>query len=413
MMLPQSTITVVDKKDGISSSSSSASSGLDLLFAAAAQHQQPKMRRHSHVVTDCESTISSLSVDIPTAPAPAPPTAKIFFPEVLMDMLNNNPRFEPIISWKPDGKSFIIKNRYEFKEKVLPLYFQSNFDSFLRKLKRWGFEKVKAHRRGQPSIEFKHQYFHRDESGLCLRMRCKSGPSTIVNSCDIQASPQEVMASFSVNKDTSTVHQKSTLIDHLTNQQFNREDLLQEINKAALVEQLVAITEAADRRYCTTHDQALNDDQLLVNDTHLLMTKQLVDAAKKAQLANNLSDYMSAPHCRPKKRVYQQDLNQIAQWQRLGQVLDNNARTEDFIARYYRPMSASRKTQQSRAVLRASILKKRQEIGLSQLPNNDMNISSTPQSQCGNEAFPSNYANLHQIVMRNNRRSEHSFFLPN
>ena len=159
-MLPHATITVVVKtKEG----SPPSSSGLDLLFAVATSEQRSKARNRA--VSDCGSTIASLSDDIDLSPnednkqqeqqphttlVPCAPPSKVFFPEVLMDMLNNNQRFASIISWKPDGKSFVIKSRHEFKEKVLPLYFQSNFDSFLRKLKRWGFEKDKVRRRGGP-----------------------------------------------------------------------------------------------------------------------------------------------------------------------------------------------------------------------------------------------------------------------
>ena len=359
-MLPQATITVVDTKDG---SSSPPSSGLDLLFVAAAQRQQPKTP--GRAVTDCGSTISSLSsdVDVPQAP---PPT-KIFFPEVLMDMLNNNQRFANIISWKPDGKSFVIKSRHEFKEKVLPLYFKSNFDSFLRKLKRWGFEKDKVNRRGDPSIEFSHRYFRRDESGLCLRMRCKSGPGRMVDdSCNIQEDPQEVMRSPPVPVYDDAMRQKVALVDHLMSQQANQKRLLEEINQAAIAEKLAALT--AGRSDCI-YDRASTADRLRdINEAQLLMKKQMIVAAKKAQLADRLSEYMTASHHEQERTMNDahQNYHHLSQLQRLGQILDANALNEDTIATYYRPLSGSLRTQHSREALRASILAKRQELGLSQ-----------------------------------------------
>jgi len=214
IMLSQATITVVETKKG----SRPTSSGLDLLFVAAAQQHSNRNR----AVSDCASTITSLSSDVDLSPKEKqqpPPIviqqctpSKIFFPEVLMDMLSNK-RFASIISWNPDGKSFLIKSRHEFKEKVLPLYFQSNFDSFLRKLKRWGFEKDKIRRRGNPSIEFSHKNFRRDEAGLCLRMRCKSGPGEVAeDSCDANEDQQEVMRSSSLPED-NVMRQKGALVD--------------------------------------------------------------------------------------------------------------------------------------------------------------------------------------------------------
>lgn len=365
-MLQQATFTVVKTKEEDGSSPSPSSSGLDLLFAAASQHQNRKEPLQQSVVTDCESTISSLSSDQPTAP----PAAKIFFPEVLMDMLNNNShRFDSIISWKPDGRSFVIKNRHEFKDKVLPLYFQSNFDSFLRKLKRWGFEKNKVRRRGEPSIEFAHPYFRRDESGLCLRMRCKSGPvepsAADSSNSNIQEESQEIMGSSPSHSSIDDNLQKHALVDHLMNQQATQESLLEELNRSVADAEKLAVMTAAGRHDCT-YNQALMAEQFM-RERQALMNKQLAAAAKKADLARKLSEYMAAaaprfPQRSPVNEVQQGHHNHLAQLQRLSQVLDANAHREEYIARYYRPSSASHRTQRSREALRASILAKRHEF---------------------------------------------------
>lgn len=405
-MLPQATIiTVVETKDG---SSPPPSSGLDLLFAAAAHRQHPKTP--GRAVTDCASDISSLSSEVDLTRARAPPPSKIFFPEVLMDMLNNNQRFASIISWKPDGKSFVIKSRHEFKDKVLPMYFQSNFDSFLRKLKRWGFEKDNVRRRGDPSIEFSHRYFRRDDSGLCLRMRCKSGPGRISeDSCDIQEEPQEVkrFSSSSEHDDGIRQNQKGALVDHLMNQQATQKLLLEEINQAALAEKMATLTAGRrDRTY--SYDQAQIEEQLRhMNEARLLMKKRMLVAAKKAQLARKLSAYMASSHHQQERTINetQQDYRQLTQLHRLGQVLDDNARREDAIARYYRPMSGSHRTQHSREALRASILAKRQELGPSQSQQIYLSSPCAP-FQCRNEAFVSLPQSLQGNVGRSG--SEHS-----
>jgi hypothetical protein len=359
-MLPQPTIFTVETKtnDG---SSCPPSNGLDLLFAAAEQRQQTTAAPPSgRAVSDCGSSISSLSeVDVVSHPSPT----KIFFPEVLMDMLNNNQRYASIIAWVPDGNSFVIKSRHEFKEKVLPLYFKSNFDSFLRKLKRWGFEKDKVNRRGDPSIQFSHRYFRRDDSGLCLRMRCKSGPGSRADEgVNIQEDPQEVMAMRSSPPEHHDMMcQKGALVDHLMNQQAAQTRLLEEINQAAMAEKLAALA-AARREH--TYDQALAAERLRrMDQEQFLIKKRMLVAAKKAQLAQKLSEYMAVPHHTMNEAV-QQDYRNLNQLQRLGHTMDMNSFSEESIGSFYRPMAGSLRTQQSREALRASILAKRQELGL-------------------------------------------------
>ena len=354
-----------------------------MLFAVATSEQRSKARNRA--VSDCGSTIASLSDDIDLSPnednkqqeqqphttlVPCAPPSKVFFPEVLMDMLNNNQRFASIISWKPDGKSFVIKSRHEFKEKVLPLYFQSNFDSFLRKLKRWGFEKDKVRRRGGPSIEFSQKYFHRDDSGLCLRMHCKSGPGAMTEDSSFDAheeqQPKVVDLTSSPPGDDNgaeAMRQKSALVDHLLKQQATQKRLLEQINKAALAEKLAAFT--AGRRERTFDQAPMPTAEQLMNQRQLLMRKQLIVAAMKAQLARKLSAYMSAPHPHRQQQARnalqhetKRDFHHLSQMQRLGQVLDDNAR--------HSPMSGSTnvRTQHSREALRLSILAKRRELGL-------------------------------------------------
>lgn len=48
------------------------------------------------------------------------------------------------ISWLPSGKSFCITNKQKFVQTILPKYFKSraNFNSFERRLRTWGFEKI-------------------------------------------------------------------------------------------------------------------------------------------------------------------------------------------------------------------------------------------------------------------------------
>lgn len=203
------------------------------------------------------------------------------------------------------------------------------------------------------------------------------------DSCNIQEEPQEVMRSSQVMRSSPVQHedamrQKVALVDQLMNQQATQNRLLEEINQAAIAEKLAALTAGRRDR---TYDQSLITDRLRdINQAQLLMKKQMIVAAKKAQLASRLSDYMAAPHLEQERTINeaQQGYQQLSQLQRLGQILDANALNEDAIARYYRPLSGSLRTQHSREALRASILAKRQELGLSQPQQTNLRMPFVP-----------------------------------
>jgi arsenate reductase-like glutaredoxin family protein len=412
-MLPMS-ITVPTKGQ------SPSASGLDLLFAAASQHSKAS----AQAVSDCASTVTSFSsiVDVAAAadsPKPIvvakkevqplhhhdqPPLVlcartKMFFPEVLMNILGS-PLFASIITWSPDGKSFIINSRKDFKEKVLPVYFNSNFDSFLRKLKRWGFVKDKSRRQGGPTLEFSHKHFRRDDRSLCLRMRCNSGPvgdsapaplmaEDVV--CDAAAPEAEAEAqqhqkvvrpssSFSslptVDDDILMRQKKDALVDQLLNQQASQERLLEEINRSSA------------RLDPPTYDQEVRMAEQrvqLMNQRQRLLKKQVLVAAKKAQLASKLADYMAAPHSHPQQTIQdtQRDYLRLSQLQRLGHVLDANtcSSSRDLLN------GSSIRTQHSREALRMAILAQRQErssFGPSYMRSqSNGSLSSVPSSYHG------------------------------
>lgn len=74
------------------------------------------------------------------------------------------------VAWLPSGNSFCVLDRNEFAKKILPAYFSGGkFDSFCRRLKRWGFRKVYADDRGR-AVVYSHGLFRRDAPGLCKMM---------------------------------------------------------------------------------------------------------------------------------------------------------------------------------------------------------------------------------------------------
>ena len=159
------------------------SSGLDLLFAAS---QLTSSFNGSMVaVSDQHHSLSTATVDTSSGnvsrrddnimhdPSIVDNNPKSFV-QILMHILSdaNN---ASIICWNPDGKSFLITDQELFETTILPTYFRGSlFNSFVRRLGRWGFRRTK--RTGRTS-GFANDYFVRDKPWLCLQMKCQSKPS--------------------------------------------------------------------------------------------------------------------------------------------------------------------------------------------------------------------------------------------
>eukprot|EP00984_Skeletonema_dohrnii_P029713 scaffold20560_cov93-Skeletonema_dohrnii-CCMP3373.AAC.1 len=98
------------------------------------------------------------------------------FPQILTEILST-PDCQSIVHWLPDGFSFIIADKQRLSDEILPKYFrQALLNSFVRKLNRWGFRRIKSRCKGEES-SFAHINFIRNKPWLCLKMRCESKPS--------------------------------------------------------------------------------------------------------------------------------------------------------------------------------------------------------------------------------------------
>merc|ERR1719343_186194 len=85
-----------------------------------------------------------------------------------MDMLSNE-EHSAVVAWLPHGKAFRIYKQKRFISEVFPNYFKkSMFSSFVRKLSRWGFNRVS---RGPETGSYYHPLFVRDNKALCYDMR--------------------------------------------------------------------------------------------------------------------------------------------------------------------------------------------------------------------------------------------------
>ncbi|GFH61786.1 hypothetical protein CTEN210_18262 [Chaetoceros tenuissimus] len=114
--------------------------------------------------------ISSVSRHGPREPSPPDTEEEITatthqasktFPQQLMQILSDA-SISDVITWLPHGKSFKILKPNKLAERV-----NKHISSFISKLNRWGFRRVK---RGPDSGTFYHDLFIRDQPHLCLQM---------------------------------------------------------------------------------------------------------------------------------------------------------------------------------------------------------------------------------------------------
>ena len=113
------------------------------------------------------------------------------FAEKLHSVLSNKD-CRHAIAWLPSGRSFCITDQEEFVKNILPKYFrEAKFESFSRRLKRWGFRKV--YTTGLSQIIFSHDLFHRDNPQLCKVMNGREKVGA--NGGAVSEDPQGMMSS--------------------------------------------------------------------------------------------------------------------------------------------------------------------------------------------------------------------------
>jgi hypothetical protein len=80
-----------------------------------------------------------------------------------------------MITWMPNGKSFVIVNPKAFVTEILPVHFKSaKYASFTRKLHRWGFTRLGV-ADDEESGEFCHMYFQKGRVDLAMKMAGNAG----------------------------------------------------------------------------------------------------------------------------------------------------------------------------------------------------------------------------------------------
>ena len=120
-------------------------------------------------------------------------------------------QFDEIMSWSGDGRSFAINDKDGFEYRVLPALFKpSKFESFIRKLCRWGFAKRRASGRyGQEEtalcVWFYHPNFQKGNFELCSRVECRQNTKMGGLKSISSTSNHSIAHSSSARVDVSTI----------------------------------------------------------------------------------------------------------------------------------------------------------------------------------------------------------------
>eukprot|EP00584_Thalassiosira_punctigera_P003971 CAMPEP_0172546248 /NCGR_PEP_ID=MMETSP1067-20121228/16044_1 /TAXON_ID=265564 ORGANISM="Thalassiosira punctigera, Strain Tpunct2005C2" /NCGR_SAMPLE_ID=MMETSP1067 /ASSEMBLY_ACC=CAM_ASM_000444 /LENGTH=190 /DNA_ID=CAMNT_0013333145 /DNA_START=46 /DNA_END=615 /DNA_ORIENTATION=+ len=151
---------------------SGASVDSSILYLSLLNQQQQSRRPSAPEVNPASvaTLASSPAIDHPTQSnstiTTVPPSRrrKPNFAEKLHSMLSRQ-EYRHVVTWLPSGRSFVILNQEEFARRILPRHFrEAKFESFSRRLKRWGFKKAYANAsQGSVSqtIVVSHDLFHR------------------------------------------------------------------------------------------------------------------------------------------------------------------------------------------------------------------------------------------------------------
>jgi hypothetical protein len=93
------------------------------------------------------------------------------FARVLMTVLMDS-SLNDVITFLPDGDAFAILKPKTFAEEVMPKYFAiRTFSPFMRKLHRWGFERIMDKKTHDVDV-FRHPLFIRGNLMLCDKIKC-------------------------------------------------------------------------------------------------------------------------------------------------------------------------------------------------------------------------------------------------
>lgn len=94
---------------------------------------------------------------------------RLTFPDKLMNLLNSTD-FQDSMCWLRNGNGFALHPNV-FMKKILPKHFEgTKFESFTRKLNRWGFKRIAGEDTPEDTYAYSHHLFKRDCPDLCRGM---------------------------------------------------------------------------------------------------------------------------------------------------------------------------------------------------------------------------------------------------
>jgi hypothetical protein len=153
--------------------------------------------------------------------------------------------FEDVLSWSMNGSSFAIKDKAAFEEKVLPALFKpSKFESFIRKLCRWGFAKRRTADCGDfqsQSVWFYHPNFQKGNFVLCRHVECRLNPklgSTSIASSRTSSSNVGNHANIGVvprNNISSSLESAKSYQDTFASTNFNEQRFLPPLGQSSIL----------------------------------------------------------------------------------------------------------------------------------------------------------------------------------
>lgn len=149
---------------------------------ALAEAAEERAELHNEGTDTSESSVSVERTDNASAPQPT-----MSFGDKLDAVLAVND-YSSIVSWLPSGKSFAIMDKEKFIREVLPRFFkETKFESFHRRLKRWGFRTAyKTSTYGTRQVVYTHDLFIKNRPELRKMMSGSAGNNAQVRGHHMQ-----------------------------------------------------------------------------------------------------------------------------------------------------------------------------------------------------------------------------------
>ncbi|GAX12573.1 hypothetical protein FisN_13Lh025 [Fistulifera solaris] len=131
-------------------------------------------RRSPSLINNPSSAPPKMDDDISSKRPFGSEKTQMTFPEKIMRILSF-PEFDHVIRWNAEGTEFSIVLD-SFTETVLEPHFQgTKFQSFTRKLNRWGFKRIlDEDRYPKGTFAYRHEYFQRGKEDLVKKMEIDS-----------------------------------------------------------------------------------------------------------------------------------------------------------------------------------------------------------------------------------------------